>query len=451
MKPYLILTLIITCSIGTFIFLVQKKYHERIYPQRHIEGVDVSGKSMNEAFTAVNSRYPEEKKIMIVFTYDGNPVATVSAQQLQYRLPVNDAVNYAYRSERSGIEGLIAIAGIKKTRILLNPRYNNAIIEKNLKELADAYKVEAINARFEFKDNKVTAFAKEQPGYRVDTAKMRAEIEDYLAALPTKQLKDGIHYVNVQRVTQEPSLRLKDSNNLGIYELIASGSSHFAGSSAERIHNVTTGAQRLSGTIIPKDSEFSFVSVLGDISRATGFKPAYIIRNGKTVLDDGGGICQVSTTVFRAALNAGVPITERHAHAYRVGYYEQDMPPGLDATIYSPTVDFRFQNDYPSALLLQTDIDYDTLTLTVYLYGTKDSRRVAVGTPVVSQQSPPPPAEYIDEPSLPSGTLKQVDFSAPGGYSVFSYVVEKNGKRTIDTQFSSSYRPWKAIFLRGTL
>jgi vancomycin resistance protein YoaR len=78
---------------------------------------------------------------------------------------------------------------------------------------------------------------------------------------------------------------------------------------------------------------------------------------GKTVLGDGGGICQVSTTLFRAALNSGLPISEYHAHAYRVGYYENDAKPGLDATVFGPTVDFKFINNTPASILIQTIVD----------------------------------------------------------------------------------------------
>src|SRR6185369_9618298 len=118
---------------------------------------------------------------------------------------------------------------------------------------------------------------------------------------------------------------------------------------------------------------------------------------------DGGGVCQVSTTLFRAALNAGLPIVERHAHAYRVGYYEEDSPPGFDATVYVPSVDLKFKNDTDHYLLIQTVIDPQELRLTFNLYGTKDDRKVTVTTPVVTNFRPAPADLYQDDPTLPKG------------------------------------------------
>ena len=115
---------------------------------------------------------------------------------------------------------------------------------------------------------------------------------------------------------------MTEINTYGIKELVGVGYSRFEGSHAERIHNIRTGSEKLNGMIIKPGETFSFVEALGDISRATGYKQAYIIKEGKTVLGDGGGICQVSSTLFRAALNVGLPIVERNAHAYRVAYYE---------------------------------------------------------------------------------------------------------------------------------
>src|SRR5581483_10285430 len=105
------------------------------------------------------------------------------------------------------------------------------------------------------------------------------------------------------------------------------------------------------------------------------------------VLGDGGGICQVSTTLFRAILSAGLPIVERHAHAYGVHYYEEDSEPGIDATVYTPTVDLKFKNDTGHYLLIQSTVDLEQLRLTYNIYGTKDDRQVTLTTPVIRSQT----------------------------------------------------------------
>jgi len=216
------------------------------------------------------------------------------------------------------------------------------------------------------------------------------------------------------------------------------------------MHNVALAAARLNGILVKPGEEFSFVKYLGDVSKYTGYKEAYVIQSGKTVLGDGGGVCQVSSTLFRALLDSGLPITERHAHAYRVGYYEQYSPPGLDATVYVPTVDLKFKNDTGSHILIQSYVDPTEVSLTFILYGKKDGREVTLSTPVVTGVAPAPEPLYQDDPTLPKGVEKQIDYAASGATVVFNRIVKKNGEVIINEKYTSRYTPWRAVFLRGT-
>jgi len=166
-------------------------------------------------------------------------------------------------------------------------------------------------------------------------------------------------------------------------------------------------------------------------------------------LGDGGGVCQVSTTLFRALLDAGLPITERQAHAYRVGYYEQDSPPGIDATVYSPSPDLKFRNDTGNSILIVARANPKNYSLVFELYGTSDGRVATISKPVVTNVVPAPEDLYQDDPTLPTGTVKQIDFKAAGAKVTFKYKVTRNGETLSDRTFTSNYRPWQAIYLRG--
>lgn len=237
-------------------------------------------------------------------------------------------------------------------------------------------------------------------------------------------------------------------NDYGIKELIGRGHSNFAGSIEGRIYNVGLAASRINGVLIAPGEEFSFVNTVGDISGASGYKQAYVIKSGRTVLDDGGGVCQVSTTIFRAALNAGLQITNRVAHAYRVGYYEQGYAPGLDATIFSPTVDFKFKNDTAHYILIQAKTVGTSLTID--FYGTSDGRVAEITNPVITSVTPAPPELRQDDPTLPKGTVKQVDWAANGANVVFYRKVTRGGETLYNDTFRSNYRPWQAVYLVGT-
>ena len=155
-------------------------------------------------------------------------------------------------------------------------------------------------------------------------------------------------------------------------------------------------------------------------------------------MGDGGGVCQVSTTLFRAALAAGLPIIDRRAHAYRVAYYEQaGYKAGLDATVFSPSVDLKIKNDTPGYILIQAKTDTQNMTLSFELYGTNDGRKAEIYNHVVGGITPPPPDLYQDDPTIKVGVVKQVDFAAWGAKASFQYKVTHSGEVLQDTSFVS--------------
>lgn len=296
---------------------------------------------------------------------------------------------------------------------------------------------------FEFnpQTKRVTAFRPSHEGRKLNTDKTYEFIVD---ALNNEQARNIALPVEIIK----PKIETSDVNSLGIKELLGRGISNFAGSIPNRIYNIGLTAAKINGILVPPGQNFSFNQTVGDITAATGFKQAYVIKEGRTVLDDGGGVCQDSTTLFRAVLNAGLPVIKRTAHAYRVGYYEQGFPPGLDATVFYPSVDFQFKNDTPAHILIQAYIAGTTLY--VDLYGTPDGRTTTLTKPIVTNQTPPPPDLRQDDPTLPKGTVKQVDWSAWGASVAFKRTVTKGGETLTDETWKSNYKPWQAIYLVGT-
>jgi vancomycin resistance protein YoaR len=150
------------------------------------------------------------------------------------------------------------------------------------------------------------------------------------------------------------------------------------------------------------------------IDSVHGYQPSLYNSKWKNTFSDGGGVCQTSTTMFRAALNAGLEILERYPHAYRVSYYEQNYDVGIDASVFEPSADFRFKNDTSAYILVQTSVDKENYYVKYELYGTSDGRKATVGKATIWSQTPPLPSIYQDDPTLPVGTTKQVDWEAWG-------------------------------------
>lgn len=316
-------------------------------------------------------------------------------------------------------------------------------------DIADSVDEQTVDASLVFDGTKVIQFTPAVDGQKLDLDLTR---ELVLSKVSTSYVSGEAEIaIALPVVVTRAKIANEQINSLGIRELIGRGVSYFAGSIPNRIYNLSLGSQRVSGTIVAPGETFSFNRSVGEVSGSTGYKQAYVINAGRTVLDDGGGICQVSTTIFRAALESGLPIVSRTAHAYRVGYYEQNgFKPGLDATVWSPAVDFVFKNDTDNHILVQAVVDAANSRLQVDIYGTADGRRVEISDPVVSNLKPAPEPRYQDDPSLPAGTTKQVDFAAGGAASVFGRKVYQGDKVLIDESFKSNYRPWQAVYLVGT-
>lgn len=332
--------------------------------------------------------------------------------------------------------------------------FPNGISDEHLQpvveELAKEVNRPPQDAEFEYDPQTlvVSKFSPPRKGLGLNGDEFKKQLAEIMNQFETTDQKEKDVELPVQET--EPDKTLASTNDLGIKERIGFGESQYAHSIPNRISNVALTASRINNFLVKPGDEFSFNQALGEVSAATGFKPAYVISGGRTVLGDGGGVCQVSTTLFRALLNAGLPITKRKAHSYRVSYYELNAKPGIDATVYAGDVDLRFKNDTGHYILIHTQTDSKKLYMTVELYGTSDGRTAEIVDHKVWDLRPAPPPLYVDDPSIPKGQVKQIDFAASGIRASFRNVVkDKDGNVIRDDLYQSNYVPWQAVYLRG--
>ena len=245
-------------------------------------------------------------------------------------------------------------------------------------------------------------------------------------------------------------------NSLGIKELVRAETTYFYGSTAERVQNIRAAASRFHGLLVAPGETFSMAKGLGDISLDNGYAEALIIYGGRTIKGVGGGVCQVSTTLFRTAFFAGYPIVERHPHAYRVSYYEKvsgnHIEPtlaGMDATVYVPVVDFRFSNDTSNWLLMETYVNPEKSSITWKFYSTKDGREVKADFSGPTNIVEAPEPLYKENPELEEGEIKQVDWQSDGADVLVKRAVTKNGELYLKDEFNTHYQPWQAVFEYG--
>ncbi|MDO8609012.1 MAG: VanW family protein [bacterium] len=430
-----------------------KEFENKIFPNVYIDNTSFEGSTIND----INNYFQNKNNLLsalnITIMFGAAPIATYSGQQLHLVYNGKSMSERAYLIGRSShlssqiIQKIRSFFNLQKFTFNSSIEYDKSIIKDFINSSEDSYNKPAKNALFKFENNRVVNFKQEEKGLIILSDKLLNNID-----IRIQQLKNQIQNITLVLESQPiiPEITLAKANSFGIEELIGEGKSNYTHSAPERIHNLTLATTKFNGVLIPKDKIISFSDIVGDISSSTGYVPGYIIKDGKTILGDGGGVCQVSTTLFRAALNTGLPIIERHPHAYRVLYYENDSLPGFDATIFAPTVDLKIKNDTPAYILIQTSIDTENKIVTFKLYGKKDKRKVEISPATVYDVQSPPPALYQDDPTQKKGTVKQIDFPAWGAKSVFTYKVTSKNNDTNEVKFYSVYKPWRAIYLQGT-
>lgn len=297
----------------------------------------------------------------------------------------------------------------------------------------------AQNARYAYRDG-VRVRVPEQDG------RVTADRQAALAAFRRAVLDPEATSVVFQSKVSRPTLKVAALPDPTAMELIATGTSTYFGSSRERRVNIANAAAKISGVVVPAGEDFSFLTALGSITPDNGFVGGLIISGGRTVDGLGGGVCQVSTTAFRALYQAGLPVVERNQHSYRVGYYEPQV--GFEAAVYDPGLDLRLTNDTGAPLFVRAINDDAKSTLKVEVWGVKPPRQVTVSPATILSRTPHPAARYVVNPRLPAGTVRQVDW-AQDGYKLYitRTIQDARGSRTdrVDTE----YQPWQAVYETG--
>lgn len=306
------------------------------------------------------------------------------------------------------------------------------------------------NAVFELEEGqeKVNKFIPAAPGYQVYLNKNVEKIKNELIEKVLADRQNGEKVV-FELITGETPAKIStgDTNQLGIKEQVGLGQTNFRGSPTNRIKNIKRGASILNNLLIKPGEEFSLLEHLRPFTEENGYLKELVIKpaEGRTVPEIGGGLCQIGTTAFRVALNAGVPITARTNHFYRVPYYEP--PVGMDATIYDPAPDFRFINDTGHYLLLRTLVQGNNLIFE--LWGAPDGRQVEISQPEIFNVVKPPAKKTIETLDLKPGQLKCTEKAHVGSDATFNYRVSYANGEIKEKEFFSRYRPWQEVCLLG--
>ena len=261
-------------------------------------------------------------------------------------------------------------------------------------------------------------------------------------------LESGVDAIDLPVKTLSSEVNVSQNlADLGIKELISVGYTDFTGSPYNRILNVGVGLSKFNGLLVEPGETFSFLDNLGAVDAASGYYKELVITNNETKPEYGGGLCQVSSTMYRAVLYGGLPVVARTEHSYAVSYYAYPSGYGLDATIYQPAPDLKFTNDTGSYILIQS---YSEGTSAYFkFYGTDDGRTVMMDGPYYSNRVGAPADIIVYTTELAAGETQKKD-SAHNGFDATWYrtIIGSDGTEETETIFSH-YQAWPAKYLVG--
>lgn len=410
--------------------------------------VDETMVDIYNALTATTSMTVTLRSRELAPTIDAS-VLDERVQEVERFLGQPLVVRYATQSwtwERDRLAALIVTEKIPDGTVRVRPDAQAIALEVD--RLAQRVDSPSVEPRVQWRNGGVEVVSAGQSGVKLDRAVAVQMIGDALYG--------SERTVDLPTIAVAPQLTAERLSQLSFVDVLSTGRSSFVGSADYRITNIKAGVARINGVLIAPGAEFSFNTEVGEIDEANGFVQGYAVIGNRTQLEWGGGVCQVSTSLFRAAFYAGLPFKEWHAHPFYISWYDayafpNENGPGLDAAIFTGDLDLRFVNDTEHWMMIDATIDEQAQILDIQLRGVATGRSVAVNGPKIMGTTPAPTDPvYVDDATLPTGTVKQSDKAKDGMNVVVYRTVTKDGKAMLSEEFATNFKPWPNVYLRGT-
>ena len=500
-----ILILLIILGVLSTVFALLNINSDKIISGISILGIDVSGFTQEEATAKVSENLNSRLETNLVFSHNG-ALYNVLPSQLECSYDISKAVSEAYSCGRNGniFKNNFDILNtlINKVDINVDFSYNNDLYESVVTQMntnfedglkQSSYTIDGNNLIItsgkagnviiseKLKDlivDKLTSTnyntdpievpVEEAQPDPIDIDKIHSEIykeakdayytKDPFAVYPSSNGLDfDISVDEAKQMVSTPSetytIPLKTlypdvtTNEIGTEafpDKLATYSTSYASSNANRSTNIALAASKINGTVLMPGEEFSFNGTVGKRTAANGFKTATVYSNGQVTTDYGGGICQVSSTLYNTVLKANLEITNRVNHTFTVGY----VPIGLDATVSWGSPDFKFKNNrsYPIKIVATTS----NKRLTISVFGLKEDVEYEVELVSYKTGTIPYSTVYTTDSSLGKGKTKVVQSGSNGATSVAYKILKLNGKEVSRTLLSKDrYSPHNQIIARG--
>ncbi len=407
----------------------------------YVGTLDLSGLTREQAVNELHEFAAKVEETNIVIVYEDIKMQT-TAKELGITLDVDDALNKACSAGNTGsiFKRFSERQHIKRHGLRIEPSFivNDRKFESELSKQAAEIITEPSDAGFKIMPDDSVAIVPGRMGTRIDFPALKSDITGKIS-----RQNEGIVEVNLPVLAVTPRRSTSDIESMGINGLISRYSTSFDAAQAGRTYNIKVAAAALDGLLIAPGDEFSFNRVVGPRSSEAGYKSAGVIINNELVQGVGGGVCQVSSTLYNAVLLANLRITERSNHSLPVGY----VPIGRDATVVYGAIDFKFQNNTDFYIYIKTLVEGNKLT--VKLYGNKNKTpKVEVHSWITEEIVPE--IQYEKDPNLAAGEEVVKQEGKKGFKAAAVRYVWVDGEKKTEKLPGSFYHPVKRIIAVGT-
>lgn len=469
-----------------------------------IQGIDISGKSREDAKSAIEAVYNEKIKKDILLKYDDYET-TVNPELLETKYDIDNAIEKAYNVGRdsniivNNYNILFALIGDKN--IDLDVTINEELAKKTIEDIGVNIPGAMIEADYSI-DGEKLIITKGKEGLKIDTEKLLEKIKNNLknatitqSAIEIPVANQKPDEINIEKIHEEIYKEVQDAyytkEPFAIYpevegvdfdieeakkiladdkekyeitlkitkpkvttsqigteafpDLLGTFTTRYDASLKNRTTNLVIACQKINDKVLLPGETFSYNKALGERTAAAGYKNAAVYENGQVVDGIGGGICQISSTLYNAALLANLDITERKNHMFITSY----TPAGRDATVVYGVIDFKFKNTRNYAIKIKASCSNGIAKISIY--GIKEENEYDITFRTNTISTIPFTVKYVDDNTLSSGQEK-VKQNGANGFVTETYIIKSLNGKVVSTELLSkdTYSAMQKIILRGT-
>jgi vancomycin resistance protein YoaR len=354
----MLITILLAAACGyiTYHYNYIKYWDNLIYPGVTVEGVNLSEKTKDEAKVIIKQNFSDQIVKKNINVKADEKTYTLNYSKLSPKYDVNDAVNKAfdYGKNTNIFTKYLMLRRPKNQNFKLKFSYDEKPVNELINKIQSDVNKDPVNASIEIDNNNFNVVS-EIDGKKLEKDKLEKETLNEINGNVGQD-------ISINALTEVVASRIKGDTLKGINSLIGSYSTNFAASSAERSNNIVLATKSINGKVLMPGDTFSFNDIVGERTGERGYEPAPVIIGNKLESGLGGGICQVSTTLYNAVYRAGIASTEREHHTMPVHY----VPQGMDATVDYGNIDYKFKNTYTYPIYIQAYIANGNIVFNLY-------------------------------------------------------------------------------------